>query len=104
MKAPSRRDALKAALIGAAASSFLPAEAEAGRHKATPTEKMFGTGIEGQRKADLGNGFYCNPIVPGNHPDPAIQKDSAGYYMTFSSFLSYPIALVVLDALDKGLS
>src|SRR5204863_1419489 len=51
---------------------------------------LFGRGIEGQRKADLGNGTYVNPIVPGDHPDPTILKDGADYYMTFSSFVSYP--------------
>src|SRR6185503_17926818 len=29
-------------------------------------------GVEGQRKADLGNGTFLNPIVPGDHPDPSI--------------------------------
>jgi xylan 1,4-beta-xylosidase len=48
------------------------------------------TTFEGQRKADLGNGRYLNPIVPGDHPDPTILKDGPEYYMTFSSFLSYP--------------
>jgi len=46
--------------------------------------------FEGQRQADLGNGKYVNPIVPGDHPDPTILKDGDDYYMTFSSFLSYP--------------
>ncbi len=50
----------------------------------------WGLGIEGQRKADLGDGRYVNPIVPGDHPDPTILKDGPDYYMTFSSFLSYP--------------
>ena len=47
-------------------------------------------GIEGQRKADLGNGTYLNPILSGDHPDPTIMKDGDDYYMTFSSFNSYP--------------
>lgn len=92
--ATSRRDALKAALIGAAASPFLGADADAAGHKTValvkPTARPLGRGIEGQRKADLGNGFYRNPIIPGDHPDPTILKDGADYYMTFSSFLSYP--------------
>jgi xylan 1,4-beta-xylosidase len=50
----------------------------------------WGSGIEDQRKADLGDGRYFNPIVPGDHPDPTILKDGPDYYMTFSSFLSYP--------------
>jgi xylan 1,4-beta-xylosidase len=47
-------------------------------------------GIEGQRRADLGNGFYLNPIVAGDRPDPSILKDGDDYYMTFSSFEAYP--------------
>ena len=50
----------------------------------------WGSGVEGQRKADLGNGQYFNPIVPGDHPDPTILRDGMDYYMTFSSFLTYP--------------
>ncbi len=51
---------------------------------------QWGLGVEGQRKADLGDGRYFNPIVPGDHPDPTILRDGADYYMTFSSFLTYP--------------
>jgi beta-xylosidase len=47
-------------------------------------------GIEGQRKADLGNGTFLNPIMAGDHPDPTILKDGADYYMTFSSFNANP--------------
>ncbi len=52
--------------------------------------REWATGIEGQRKADLGDGTYLNPILPGDHPDPTILKDGDDYYMTFSSFNSYP--------------
>ena len=47
-------------------------------------------GFEGQRRADLGDGRFLNPLIAGDHPDPAILKDGADYYMTFSSFDSYP--------------
>ncbi len=47
-------------------------------------------GIEGQRTADLGDGTFLNPIVPGDHPDPTILKDGVNYYLTFSSFWAYP--------------
>ncbi|GAB6089379.1 family 43 glycosylhydrolase [Spirochaeta dissipatitropha] len=50
----------------------------------------YGWGYDGQRKADLGDGRYLNPVVPGDHPDPTVLKDGSDYYMTFSSFLSYP--------------
>jgi PelA/Pel-15E family pectate lyase len=53
-------------------------------------ERRWGRGIEGQRIADLGNGYYLNPIVSGDHPDPSILKDGDDCYMTFSSFDAYP--------------
>jgi xylan 1,4-beta-xylosidase len=56
----------------------------------TPARATWARGFEGQRKADLGNGFYLNPIMPGDHPDPSILKDGDDYYMTFSSFDAYP--------------
>lgn len=59
----------------------------------------WGRGIEGQRKADLGNGYYLNPIVSGDHPDPSILKDGEDYYMTFSSFDAYP-GLVIWHSRD----
>jgi xylan 1,4-beta-xylosidase len=45
-----------------------------------------GVGVEGQRAADLGNGFYQNPVLAGDHPDPSILKDGDIYYAAFSSF------------------
>jgi len=84
----SRRNAFKAALATAAATQLNAAASAA----ATPPR--FGAGVEGQRKADLGDGTFRNPIVPGDHPDPTILKDGADYYMTFSSFQSYPGAVI----------
>jgi beta-xylosidase len=59
----------------------------------------WGRGFEGQRKGDLGNGFYLNPIMAGDHPDPSILKDGDDYYMTFSSFDAYP-GLVIWHSRD----
>ena len=56
-------------------------------------------GVEGQRKADLGNGTYLNPIMSGDHPDPSILRDGDDYYMTFSSFDAYP-GLVIWHSKD----
>ncbi len=56
-------------------------------------------GVEGQRKADLGNGTYLNPIMAGDHPDPSVLRDGADYYMTFSSFDAYP-GLVIWHSRD----
>ncbi|WP_343517681.1 family 43 glycosylhydrolase [Sphingomonas sp.] len=47
-------------------------------------------GIEGQRKADLGDGRYLNPVLAGDRPDPNVLKDGEDYYATFSSFQYYP--------------
>lgn len=56
-------------------------------------------GIENQRKADLGNGHYLNPIVSGDRPDPSIIRDGDDYYMTFSTFEAYP-GLVIWHSKD----
>ncbi|OYW25590.1 MAG: hypothetical protein B7Z44_18515, partial [Caulobacter sp. 12-67-6] len=74
----SRRGALGSLLTGAAVAAVpaaghaqmgtLPGPAPAG----TPT---WAKGVEGQRKADLGNGTFLNPILAGDRPDPSILKD-----------------------------
>jgi xylan 1,4-beta-xylosidase len=56
-------------------------------------------GIENQRVPDLGDGTYLNPILSGDHPDPTILKDGRDYYMTHSSFFSYP-GLLIWHSLD----
>jgi xylan 1,4-beta-xylosidase len=87
----SRRTAFKTLLAGAGAAALPVAlPATAARAPARPTAPQWGRGIEGQRKADLGDGTYLNPIVSGDHPDPTVLKDGKDYYMTFSSFFSYP--------------
>lgn len=91
----SRRRTLKTLLFGAAASAAGPAgtiaapPAEAKECAAGPALK-WAPGIEGQRKADLGDGTFLNPVMAGDHPDPSILRDGADYYMTFSSFDAYP--------------
>ena len=50
--------------------------------------------IEGQRRADQGNGTYINPILSGDRPDPSVLKDGKDYYLTCSSFESYPGLLI----------
>ncbi len=51
-------------------------------------------GLDDQRIADLGDGRFLNPVLSGDRPDPAILKDGADYYLTFSSFESYPGLLI----------
>ncbi|WP_419252219.1 family 43 glycosylhydrolase [Caulobacter sp. ErkDOM-YI] len=93
----SRRGALGSLLTGAAAAAVpaagqaqmgtLPGPAPAG----TP---IWARGVEGQRKADLGDGTFLNPILAGDRPDPSILKDGDDYYMTHSSFDAYPGLLI----------
>lgn len=100
-----RRSLFKAAVAAAALptgalAAPIAARPEAAAAGATPPDgPRWGVGAEGQRKADLGNGLFRNPVVPGDHPDPTILKDGDDYYMTFSSFLSYP-GLVIWHSTD----
>ena len=50
---------------------------------------------EGQRMADLGNGYFQNPILGGDYPDPSVLNvgDSV-WYMTTSSFTYAPGLLI----------
>jgi xylan 1,4-beta-xylosidase len=57
---------------------------------AAATRREWGSGFEGQRKADRGDGTFLNPIMAGDYPDPTILKDGDDYYMTFTTFESYP--------------
>ena len=98
----TRRGAFKALLAGSLA---VPGVARAAQNrsraasgspppKCGPMPQRWAAGIEGQRKADLGNGTFLNPIIAGDHPDPTILKDGSDYYMTFSSFVSYPGVII----------
>ncbi len=59
----------------------------------------WGKGFEGQPVADLGDGTFLNPMFSGDRPDPSILKDGDDYWLTFSSFDSYP-GLVVWHSRD----
>ena len=97
MSGTSRRALFKAGLGGLAAWPLsLRAAAANGCPLPLPRHA---TGIERQRKADLGNGTYLNPVVAGDHPDPTVLKDGDDYYMTFSSFDAYP-GLVLWHSTD----
>lgn len=95
----ARRKAFKTLLAGAAATPLGPTLAQAAAVPAVRTVPRPARGIEGQRKADLGDGTYINPIIAGDHPDPTILKDGKDYYMTFSSFYSYP-GIVIWHSTD----
>lgn len=96
----TRRTFFKALAAGAVVSPLpLLSEARPPASACDPITPRWGKGTEGQRKADLGDGTYLNPIVAGDHPDPTILKDGDDYYMTFSSFYSYP-GLVIWHSTD----
>lgn len=92
----SRRDALGTAFAGGAAAMLGGTPARAAGASAAPEACKAGPatdwkrGFDNQRIADLGDGRFLNPLLAGDHPDPAIVKDGPDYYMTFSSFDSYP--------------
>lgn len=61
---------------------------------APAAERRWARGVENQRVPDLGNGTFLNPILSGDHADPSILKDGSDYYMTHSSFFTYPGLLI----------
>jgi beta-xylosidase len=87
----SRRSKLFGLPLAAAAAPAL-----AGVRETTPAWRR---GFDNQRIADLGDGRFLNPLMAGDHPDPTILKDGADYYMTFSTFDSYP-GLVIWHSRD----
>lgn len=89
----SRRDTMRLALAGTVACG-LPASTMAASVCDTKRSPASARGIEGQRKADLDDGRYLNPIMAGAYSDPTILKDGADYYMTFSSFEADPGLLI----------
>ncbi|AQR61916.1 xylan 1,4-beta-xylosidase [Brevundimonas sp. LM2] len=99
----TRRGAFGLAALGVtvppAASVAQTAPACTGRATGDWSAMTWGTGIEGQRRADLGDGSYLNPIMAGDRPDPSILKDGDTYYMTFSSFESVP-GIVIWRSVD----
>jgi beta-xylosidase len=95
------------ALAGAAASA-LPRADRADPQDCAPASGLCGArdpepewrrGYDNQRIADLGDGRFLNPIMSGDHPDPTVLKDGRDYYMTFSTFDSYP-GLVIWHSRD----
>ncbi len=56
-------------------------------------------GRENQRRADLGDGTFLNPVIAGDHPDPTVLRDGDDYYLTYSSFDDAP-GLVIWHSRD----
>lgn len=95
----TRREVLKGGVISTAATLLGglsdPTHAlEPGSACKSVSNGSWGAGIEGQRKADLGNGLFRNPILAGDYPDPTILKDGEHWYMTHSSFDAAPGLLI----------
>lgn len=93
----SRRDAFRT-LGAAGAVAGLPATIGKAA-AAEPKSPTYRKGYDNQRIADLGNGRFLNPVMAGDHPDPTILKDGRDYYMTFSTFESYP-GLIIWHSRD----
>lgn len=93
-----RRDALGLIGLGAAGMSLprtgfaidLDQGSRATSSLDPHADMRWARGIEGQRKADLGDGRFLNPVFSGDRPDPTILRDGDDYYLTFSSFDAYP--------------
>ena len=94
----TRRSGLKL-LAGSGVACGLPRPLLAQGAPAPAPEPRWGKGYEGQRIADRGDGTFLNPVMSGDHPDPTILKDGSDYYMTFSTFDSYP-GLVIWHSRD----
>ena len=91
----NRRDVMimGAAVAGASRLpvAFETPSAEAATPPRAPGQGRLGrSSHDGQRRADLGNGRYLNPVLAGDHPDPTVLKDGDDYYASFSSFDYYP--------------
>src|SRR3546814_7192692 len=96
----SRRRHTRCALVTGVQTCALPiCKANSTSCPAPAPPPRWGTGLDGQRKADLGDGRFLNPVMAGDHPDPSILKDGRDYYMTFSTFDSYP-GLVIWHSRD----
>lgn len=100
----TRRDALLLALAGAAGTGIPSSSALAQpvcdtSSKAGKSGVRWSQGIEGQRRGDLGNGTYRNPVLAGDQPDPSVLRDGEFYYKVSSSFEYYP-GLIVWKSTD----
>ncbi|MES1158411.1 MAG: family 43 glycosylhydrolase [Terricaulis silvestris] len=85
----TRRQAIGSILLGAGVAAA-PNAAQAQNCSGDWSGLTWPRGVEGQRKADRSDGTYLNPVLAGDHPDPTILQDGGDYYMTHSSFDSYP--------------
>lgn len=99
LQSPISRRGLIATGTGAAITGLLPMPILAQGARASASLDPHGAmrwpaGIEGQRRADLGNGRFLNPVIAGDRPDPSLIRDGEDWYLTFSSFDAYPGLLI----------
>ena len=92
------------ALTAGSLSGAETADAAATKHASPPCgnagpDVTWAKGVEGQRRADLGDGHYLNPVLAGDHADPSVLKDGSTYYKVSSSFDYYP-GLVIWQSDD----
>lgn len=101
----TRRNAIKLGLAAPLAATATVGHTAAGQltaNRPSGQDPVWPRGIEGQRKADLGDGRYLNPVLAGDYPDPSVLKDGDDYYMTHSSFDSAP-GLLIWHSRDLGI-
>ncbi|MGW9112194.1 family 43 glycosylhydrolase [Microbacterium sp. NPDC055683] len=48
------------------------------------------TALSPRTPADLGDGTFANPVLPGDRPDPSVLRVGDEYFLTFSSFDAAP--------------
>ena len=72
----TRRETLGLGLASAASIALPAGVARAGLPVCAPDSAgrapHWGSGVEGQRIADLGDGRFLNPVLAGDRPDPNI--------------------------------
>lgn len=87
----NRRDSLSLLASAALLPRYALAQGSAATASLDPWAEMaWPRGFDGQRRADLGDGRFLNPLLAGDRPDPALLRDGEDYYLTFSSFDAYP--------------
>jgi len=55
--------------------------------------------MENLRSADLGNGYYQNPILGGDYSDPSVLRVGEDYYLTHS-YMAYAPGMLVWHSRD----
>lgn len=82
--------ALPAALVAAQATAQAAAVPCLAPAAPVATPVTWRRGHDGQRRADLGDGRYLNPVFAGDRPDPTVLRDGDRFLCTHSSFESVP--------------